>query len=314
LVNLAVALLLGGMVGAATAIGRTLTDRSVRSRADALAAAGFPVLGAFPRVRPAKRTALPWIGRPVSSGGADRGRTATSIASRLVTDPAASAGYAEAFNQLFANLALGHRGRRLKTVVFTSALPGEGKTLSAVNFALLAAARGDRVLLIDADLRCGVIGEVFGLPKQPGLAELLARTASFDQVARPVPAGDHATLAVIPAGKMPAVPGRVLTIERIHDLLSRLAPKLDYVVVDTPPVNLLADAALLGSAADGVVVVVRAGHTPAEALRHAMDQLEATKSPVLGLLLNDIDLRRNETDDDSYRYLIEAERYHATVT
>ncbi len=85
------------------------------------------------------------------------------------------------------------------------------------------------------------------------------------------------------------------------------------MVIDTPPVNLLADAALLASAADAVLLVVRAGYTQTDSLRYAMDQLEAAGAPVLGTLLNDIDLRRNAGDDGAYRYLAEAERYHVSA-
>ena len=328
-VNLVVSLVLGALIGVTVALARELGDRSVRSRADAHAAAGLPVLGAFPKVRQARIAALPWRGRPVRGAAGSllhggnvsvkipvdpkRDRRVAGIESRLVTHPKASGGYREGFNQLFANLALAYRQDPLKVVVFTSALPGEGKTLSAVNFALTGASRGLRVLLIDADLRCGVIGTVLTCGAGPGFSELLAGTVPLDAVLRPVPVGEHGSLTVIPAGAVPKVPGRVLTVDRITDVLGALAPRFDVVVIDTPPVNLLADAALLGSAADGVLVVVRAGRTPSQALRYAMDQLEGMQAPVLGLLLNDIDLQRNETDDDSYRYLAEAERYHAVA-
>ena len=321
LINLAVSLVLGTLIGVVVALGRELGDRSVRSRADARAAAGLPVLGAFPKIRQARVAALPWRGRPVGNGKVSvkipvdpkRDRRVAGIESRLVTHPRTSGAYTEGFNQLFANLALTYRQDPLKVVVFTSPLPGEGKTLSAVNFALTGASRGLRVLLIDADLRCGVIGTVLNCNPKPGFSELLAGTASLDRVLRMVPVGEHGSLTVIPAGAAPRVPGRVLTVDRITEVLGLLAPQFDIVVVDTPPVNLLADAALLGSAADGVLVVVRAGRTPSEALRYAMDQLEGMQAPVLGLLLNDIDLQRNGTDDDSYRYLAEAERYHAVA-
>ena len=100
-------------------------------------------------------------------------------------------------------------------------------------------------------------------------------------------------------------------IERVREVLEELAPQFDVILIDSPPVNLLADAALLGSAADGVVLVVRVGHTRIEALRYAMDQLAAARAPVIGTLLNDIDLRRHTEDDDSYRYLTEVESYYA---
>jgi capsular exopolysaccharide synthesis family protein len=195
-------------------------------------------------------------------------------------------------------------------VVFTSPLPGEGKTLSAINFALIGASRGLRMLLIDADLRCGMVSTVLGCSRMPGFAELLAGRADAGDVLRQISLGERGSLVAVPSGALPKVPGRVLTIERVHEVLAALAPQFDFVVIDTPPVNLLADAALLGSAADGVVLVVRAGHTQTEALRFAMEQLEATWAPVLGVLLNDIDLRRNVGDDSTYRYLAEVERYY----
>jgi succinoglycan biosynthesis transport protein ExoP len=323
-INLALALVLGALVGVTLSLARELGDRSVRSRADALAAAGLPVLGAIPRVSRPGLT-LPWRRRQLHAGipgalsgepsGADsaigpkRGRAAAGIASLLVTRPGIPAAYLESFNQLFANLALVYRQRPVKVVVFTSPLPGEGKTLSAINFALIGASRGLRMLLIDADLRCGLVGAVLGCGRKPGFAELLAGTAQAGDVLRQV-WEDHGSLVAVPSGALPKVPGRVLTIERVQEVLGALAPQFDFVVIDTPPVNLLADAALLGSAADGVVLVVRAGHTQTEALRFAMEQLEATWAPVLGVLLNDIDLRRNVGDDGAYRYLVEVERYY----
>jgi capsular exopolysaccharide synthesis family protein len=166
------------------------------------------------------------------------------------------------------------------------------------------------MLLVDADLRCGVVSTVLGCGRTPGFAELLAGTAKVGEVLRQVSLGEQGSLVAIPSGALPAVPGRVLTVDRVHEVLGALAPKFDFVVIDTPPVNLLADAALLGSAADAVLLVVRAGHTQSDALRYAMDQLEAARAPVLGTLLNDIDLRRGGRDDGAYRYIVDAERYH----
>ncbi len=332
--NLALSLILGGMLGLCLSLGREMLDKSVRSRADALGAAGLPVLGAFPRVgqrgfaarswrRLRPREAIPdaLSGEPRdtdSAIGPRRDRTATDIASLLVTQPGIPAAYIESFNQLFANLALAYRERPLKVVVFTSPLPGEGKTLSAINFALMGASRGLRMVLIDADLRCGVISTVLGCSREPGFAELLAGTAQVADVLRQIPVGEQGSLVVIPSGALPAVPGRLLTIERVREVLRALAPRfakarVDFVVIDTPPVNLLADAALLASAADAVLLVVRAGYTQTDSLRFAMDQLEAAGAPVLGTLLNDIDLRRNAGDDGAYRYLAEAERYHVSA-
>jgi succinoglycan biosynthesis transport protein ExoP len=324
-VNLALSLMAGVLIGIGASLVREHGDRSVRSRADALAAAGLPVLGAIPRVNHRGVPMLPWrrhqsrerlllsgngaLSAPDAAIGRKRDRTAASLSSLLVTGPTATAAHVESFNQLFANLALTHREQPLKVLVFTSPLPAEGKTLSAINFALTGASRGLRMLLIDADLRCGVVNTVLGCRRTPGLAELLSGTAQVDEALRRVVVGENTALVVVPSGALPKVPGRILAIEKVHDVLADLAPQFDFVVIDTPPVNLLADAALLGSAADGVILVVRAGHTRADDLRYAMEQLEATRAPVIGTLLNDVDLRHNARDDGAYRYLLEAERY-----
>jgi succinoglycan biosynthesis transport protein ExoP len=318
LINVALSLVLGCLVGVTGALAREHGDRSVRSRDDARSVSGVPVLGAFPRLRLRKgvRALLPAAakeGAVTTSTAPGRERNAAAIASLLVTQPGASAAYVESFNQLFANLALSYRERPLKAVVFTSALSGEGKTLSAINFALVGASRGLKMLLIDADLRCGVVHSVLGCRRGPGFAELLAGTAEAGEVVRPFAFGENVSLMAIPSGALPQVPGRVLTMERVHAILGALAPKFDFVVIDTPPVNLLADAALLGSAADAVLLVVRAGHTQADDLRFAMDQLETSGAPVLGTLLNDIDLRRHSGDDGSYRYLADAGRYSVSA-
>jgi tyrosine-protein kinase Etk/Wzc len=333
LFNLAISLVLGSLLGMMTAIGRELTNRSVRTRADALLAAGLPVLGAIPRVERRPLKLLPRPGqRPrhahhqhhrglhraarrlrralIGSRKGERYAVAR-IESMLVTQPETPAAYVESWNQLHANLVLAHQERPPKVMVFTSPLPGEGKTLSVTNFALTLAARGLRVLLIDADLRCGLVNEVFGYAREPGFAELLSGSARFEDGARRIPVGETGTLVILPSGALLPNPGRPLVIERIREVLQGLAPQFDLVLIDSPPVNLLADAALLGSAADAVVLVVRAGHTQIEALRYAMDQLTAARAPVIGTLLNDIDLRRNTEDDGSYRYLTEVERYYA---
>ena len=321
LLNLALSLLLGTMVGVTASLAREMSDRSVRSRSDALAAGGLPVLGAFPRVRQRRRASPLMLGSGHSwtknsdrSVTRERDRTAESIASLLITGAGTSSAYAESFNQLFANLAFASEGRPLKIIAFTSPLPGEGKTLSAINFALAGVARGLRVLLVDADLRCGVVSTALGIDRAPGFAEMLAGTASPVEAVRRVARDEAGSLLVIPSGALPKDPARVLTVERIRDVLALMIPKVDLVVIDTPPVNLLADAGLLGAAADAVLLVVRAGHTQADDLRYAMEQLEAMRAPVIGTLLNDIDVRRNARDDGSYRYLAEAGRYHVSAS
>ncbi len=332
--NLALALIMGTMLGLSVSLGREMSDKSVRSRSDALLASGLPVLGAIPRVHDGIPRALRKLGRGrklktvgeilrsadqetetqvMGAFGPPASEAAAELAERLVIRPDAPGAYTEAFNQLQANLALAFEDQPLKVLVFTSPLPGEGKTLTAINYALTAAARGKKVLLIDADTRCGVVNQVFGCSRQPGFTELLGDKTRLEDGVRAVIVDAYTSFALLPTGGLLTGPSRELTVERIRQTLTAMRGRFDVVVIDSPPVNILADAALLGSAADGVILVARAGKTRREALSFAMDQLTAARAPVIGTLLNDIDLRRQQYDDGAYRYLAEVEKYHATL-
>ena len=334
MLNLALSLIMGSMLGLATSLGRELADKSVRSRSDALLASGLPVLGAIPRVPNGLPQSLRLLGRgrklktvgeilrnvDRTSGArvlegfeAPVKGMAAALAERLVFQPDTPGAYAESFNQLQANLEMAFQDQPLRVLVFTSPLPGEGKTLSAINYTLTAAARGKKVLLIDADTRCGVVNQVFGCSRQPGFTELLGEKARLEEVVRMVIVDSHTRFALLPTGGLLTGTSRELTLERIRKTLGAVRGRFDMVVIDSPPVNILADAALLGSAADGVILVARAGKTRREALSFAMDQLTAARAPVIGTLLNDIDLRREQYEDGSYRYLAEVEKYHATA-
>lgn len=326
LINIALGLVLGSIVGVGVSIGRDLTDRSVRTRADALFGSGLPVLGAIPRVersipdRLGRRTRDRLSGSPGlilgqqgtrnGSVAPGTGPAAARIRALLVTGSDAAPGYVESFNQLYANMMLAYRETPLKTIAVTSPLPGEGKTLTSINFALTLAERGLRVLLVDGDLRRGLVNSVFGCARTPGFAELLTDAVRPEQCLRRVPVGERGALIVLPSGALLHTPGLLLNVDRVRRVVDSLSAQFDLVIIDTPPVNLLADAALLGSAADAVLLVVRAGHTSIDTLRYAVDQLIAAHAPVIGTVLNDIDLRRHGRDDQSYRYLSEVERYY----
>jgi len=328
LVNLLAALGFGLAFGIGGSLIRELTDPAVRSRGDALQASGLPVLGAIPRISVRGRLGTtdhfsrlrlpPKIDRKssVATPGyiTARNRSAALIAARMITSPRSPASYTESFTQLYVNLMLAYQRTPLKSIVFTSSLPGEGKTLSAINLSIAAALRGLRVLLIDGDLRCGLVSEVFKCPRTPGFAEVLRNAVCFEDAYKRVPVGESATLAILPPGMHLPMQGRLQPTSRIREVLDAIEEHFDLIVIDSPPVNVLTDAALLGSAADGVVVVVRTGRTRIDALRYGLDQLTVAQAAVIGTVLNDIDLRRNGSDDGSYRYLAEVERYYVSHT
>jgi capsular exopolysaccharide synthesis family protein len=226
--------------------------------------------------------------------------------------PVAGSPAVEAYGTLQTNLAFAREDRPVRTVVFTSPLPGDGKTTSAVNFAVSLAQRGQRVLLADGDLRRGLIHKIFETEREPGLADVLTGDAAWRNVIRAVDVGGGRALHFMPSGTPPAIPSATLQSDMLHALLVGLAEHYDAIVIDSPPINVVADAALLGVHADGVVIVARAGVTESAALGYAMEQLRRVHAPVLGVVLNDIDFRRDAAYDRAYQYYSYRQYHGAT--
>lgn len=217
-----------------------------------------------------------------------RGLVPEDVGSELVMVNDVRSSSAESYRKLMTNLMYSASQPGLRVVVVTSASAGEGKTTTVSNLAVAFAQQGRRVVLIDADLRRARIHDVFGLGLEPGLTDVLVGNATLEQGIRP---SGIAGLSIIPAGTLPPNPLEFLGGERMHDLLGTLRERFDVVLVDTPPVLLTADAALMGVQADGVVMVVRAGKSERAAARHAVEQIVHVGGRMLGAVLNDPDAR-----------------------
>jgi capsular exopolysaccharide synthesis family protein len=209
---------------------------------------------------------------------------------------------AEAYGVLQTNIAFARPDAPVKTLVFTSPLAGDGKTTTAVNLSISLAQRGVRVLLVDADLRRGLVHSALGGGREPGLSEVLRGHTPFDAARRSVTVGERGRLDFLPTGKLITDNVGQTGSPAMREFLLQAREEYDIVIVDTPPVNIITDAALLGSSADGVVLVARSGVTDAAALTYAVEQLRHVRAPLLGVVLNDIDLRRDAAYDSSYRY------------
>ena len=184
------------------------------------------------------------------------------------------------------------RQKPIKKILITSSIPGEGKTATAANLAIVLARSGRRVLLVDGDLRKPEIHNVLGVPSLPGLGEVLAGEASLEQALRCI---DPLGLYCLPAGDPRSNPIPLLEGTALRNTLVAAEGAFEWVIIDSPPLNLLADAHCIASMADGVLLVVRWNFTPREELDHALTALKAT--PLLGLVLNGYDAPR-----DAYYY------------
>jgi capsular exopolysaccharide synthesis family protein len=300
LMNLFLGTVLGAILGFSLVFAREMLDTKVRTREDIDAAtSGMPIIGTIPRIQAAPD-------RAVAAGGNGRNGSRrvvrldpkAMIASHLVTSMDRRSPASEAYRALRTNLTFSRAGSGPRVIVVTSAMPGDGKSTSSSNLAITLCQQGTRTVLIDADLRKGILNRVFGLEQSPGLTHLLLGHETLENVVREVPIDDRGgVLHVIPSGIFPPDPSELLGSEAMRELLERLRSEYGMVLLDAPPLSLVTDAAILGTMADASVLVTRAGVTDKRALHHAANQLHQVRAAVGGVVLNDID---EDTDGGYY--------------
>jgi capsular exopolysaccharide synthesis family protein len=200
----------------------------------------------------------------------------------------------EQYRRLAASLHEAQVERGLKTLVVTSALPREGKTLTAINLALtLSESYGRRVLLIDADLRRPSVHDVLGIANTQGLSEVL----HVDQALLPTVAIAE-TFDVLTSGKPDQEPLAGLSSQRMRRLLEYVSSQYDWVILDTPPIALLSDAQLVAGLTQAVIFVIRAGSTPFPIINRALDALG--REIVIGTVLNGVEQHPGNAEYGDY--------------
>jgi protein-tyrosine kinase len=226
--------------------------------------------------------ASPELPAPAASAApAAFGTLERATSGKLVLNARLAPDSVEQYRRLAARLHLDQVQNGTKLVMVTSALVGEGKTLTASNLALtLSESYRKRVLLVDADLRRPGIHDMFGLPNFTGLSDAIR--SNDERKVSVIRLTEH--LSVLSAGRPDSDPMGVLSSERMKRVLTDAGAAFDWVIVDTPPVALLSDAHLLVSLVDTVLLVVRAGVTPLEAIRTAM--VAVGRDRILGVVLN----------------------------
>ena len=192
---------------------------------------------------------------------------------------------AEQFRTLRSRLYQLRGNQSLRTLLVTSAIPGEGKTFVTANLAQAIVRQPDRrALIIDADLRCARLHLPLGAPTSPGLTDYLRGEA--DELAV-IQHGQEGNLCFIAGGNEVTDPSELLSNGRLRKLLDRVTPVFDWVILDSPPCVPVADASILADVCDGVLLVVRAGSTPSEVAQRARQELQGKN--VVGVVLNAVD-------------------------
>src|SRR6185436_14178706 len=199
-------------------------------------------------------------------------------------------GFGEALRTLRTSVLFSSTADGGQSLVVTSSGPGEGKTVVATNLALALAQTGQRVLLIDADMRRPRVHEVLEQAQEPGLSNILTGDKTYDDAVLQI---ENTGLSVLTAGHIPPNPAELLGSKRFQNLLETLKTRFEWIVVDTPPVMAVTDAPVVAHIADAAIFVVGSGMTSRGVARTAVEQLVGANAHVIGAVLNRVDLDNN---------------------
>jgi polysaccharide biosynthesis transport protein len=203
-------------------------------------------------------------------------------------------GAAEAYRMLRTSILLSTAGRPPKTMLLTSGQPGDGKTTTAFNIALALTQLKAKVVIVDCDMRKPRIHRLLQMTKSEGLSTLLTNGGELEKfISRtPVP---H--LSVLPCGYVPPNPSELISSESMKEVLRGLSEQYDYVIVDSPPLFSVSDPIILSTLVEGVILVIKSGHSKSELVRRACQDLSSVGARLLGVTLNSLDIRK-----DGYEY------------
>ncbi len=263
MLNYAVGLIIGLLIGIAAAIARHTLDRTVSSQEHIHEVTDKPVLASI-------------------------GYDAAIKKSPLLTDLGSFAPRTEAFRVLRTNMQFLDLDRQPRCLVISSALQGEGKTMASTNLAIALAQTGRRTLLIDGDLRRPRVAGQLGLDAAVGLTTVLVGNTDVKDA---IQVHEDSGLNFLASGAKPPNPTEILQSRVTHDLIRELCDSYDMVIIDGPPLLPVADAAVLSTIADGVILVVHHGKTSRDAVADAIKRLEQVGGRLFGIAVNMIPKR-----------------------
>ena len=286
--NLQNAFPLGLILGFAAIFFLEYMDRSIKTPEELERVTTFASLGVIPSA--ASMTARQYgygagYGRSTPRLRAAEG-TDKNAGVELIPHTDARSPVAEAYRALRTSLLLAS-AKSPKVIVITSSFAREGKTTTSVNLATVLSQMGKPVLLVDADLRRPRLQKVFTGKMNLGLVNYLAANIPLDDI---IQGTDVPNLAVVLSGPIPPNPSELLASDRMRHLIEEVRGKFAYVIFDSPPVLAVTDAVVLATGADGVVLCVHGGQTPREHVQRSAERLRQANIPVLGAILNNLDL------------------------
>lgn len=287
--NIGLGMLAGLLLGVVVAVARVRLDHRFFRPSD-LQDAGYTVLGTVPTFDDLIKK--DHGGKEAVDVGGGRMQDTRVVA---LLNPMSTA--SESYRALRTAVQFSRPDADVQTILVTSASPGEGKSVTAANLAVVMAQAGRRVLLVDCDLRRPTVHRKFGVAREPGLTQMVFSDGVPDVSTLTQPADD---LWLLPAGALPPNPSELLGSRRMREVLEHLRSQFDLIVLDAPPVHAATDAVLLSTQADATIVVVRAAQTRDYDLDQALDALGSVGAKTIGLVFNGFSL--SSAYGYSYRY------------
>jgi polysaccharide biosynthesis transport protein len=298
--NMAVGIFMGLLLGAAAGLFRGLMDRTIKVPDDVEDELGLSCLGLLPAFTPD-------AAQPGYKAKRHRGRRMGNLgAPELVVHDEPMSSIAEAARAIRTNLMFMAPDNPYQTLLVTSAGPSEGKTTVACCIAIAMAQAGQRVVLIDCDLRRPRVHRIFKKGSDIGVTTALIN-GNYEEVASATNVPD---LSIVPAGPIPPNPAELFHSERFAAFLQTMRKQFDRVILDSPPVAAVTDPTVLSKLVDGAVLVVRAFKTRKDLARHAMRLLTSVGGNLAGVVLNAVDFSRLEYKYSHY-YYYRREGYYA---
>jgi polysaccharide biosynthesis transport protein len=278
-------------------------DNTIKTVEDVGRYAQLPALGVIPVMAGsiAKKLAGGRKRKALTNGKATvrgaQGLPVGAKSSLTVFDNRSSA--AEAYRVVRTSMLLSSAGSPPKIVLVTSGQPGEGKSTTVVNTAISLAQLGSSVLIIDCDLRRPSTHKILGVNPTDGLSSYLTRNIKIDPLIHKL---QIPNLSLLPCGPIPPNPAELISSTRMKDLLKEMSARYDHVLIDSPPMMNVTDPVILSTMVDGVILVVHGGKSPRTTVQRARQELLGVGAKIYGVVLNNIDLRREGYDSYSYYY------------
>lgn len=294
-------------LGVAIALLIEYLDNTVKTVEDVARYAGLPTLAMIPVIGGRRKTKV--LQKNVSRSpaalllsGEEAEPQSEQLPARIArklrgANSVSQASLAESYRGLRTSILLSAAGHAPKTILFTSGQPAEGKTTTCINTAVSLAQLGASVLIIDADMRRPSTHKAFKVSHLPGLSSFLSQGVEIDGLIKELAVPN---LSLLTSGPIPPNPAELISSSRMRELLHQATERFDHVLIDSPPLMNVSDPLVLSSLVEGVILVVQAGRSSRGAIRRARIELGRVGSKIFGVVLNNVDLKREGYGDYYY--------------